>query len=210
MKINSYVINLCVLAILSLAARQAAAFDTGGMDWGSLGNDFKIENNQLMGSFKHTESWKGLLCNGKASYNNELTSTIDKLDLKLTDNNTLQATLNLSDIRINLEGTYESELTFCQSLEGSIPVNIDSLQILSSVVMTDGVGNAPPTVTVHVQSTKLGLIQFGDVLPKQLEQYFTNMVNAGLKKVWASFLGDWLDTKISDYLTKNFPQGQEN
>jgi hypothetical protein len=201
---------LCIFAVTISAASQSMAFNPSAMNWDDAGNQFKIDNNELSGSFKDSETWEGTFCNGRSSYDNELTATINRIDFKLEDDNTLNATLVLTDAKINLSGSYKSELTFCRTIHGGFPINIDSVSILSKVVFNDGTDGKPAKMDVHVQSTTFGIIRFGEPMPVELEQFFTSMVNKGLKQVWSSSLGGWLDAKISDYLTKNFPQTPTN
>jgi hypothetical protein len=196
-----------VLLVLFSSVVRAENFDFASIDWRALGGRIKVDEDRVAGTWKNTERWPGEFCNGTAHYDNEVKGSLDTLDLNVKEGNIIEVDAIITDIRVDLEGDYRSEFTFCEKVRARIPVAIDSLRVKAKVVFKQASINATPYPQVTIKNMVWGTIRFSRDIPESWETYFTSLVNRAVGDVWASNLGGWLNRKINEEIVKNFPNG---
>lgn len=178
------------------------AFDASSLPWNSFSDELEMKDKEFRGTWSDSRSWKGTLCNGQYHYDNQLTGSINTVDFDLQENGQVKAYADLVDIHTGLNGMYKSSYTACVPLRGWYGVGVDRAQIRATITFIDHENDPMPEIRVRIHSTELGHIRLGSWVPTWLENVVTNVANAGLKRVWGTFLGTWISDKISKQIKK--------
>jgi len=195
-------VGLFVLALILV--RPSFAFDASTIQWNDFSDEFQLKEKSFRGSWQDSKDWKGTLCNGHYEYSNQLVGQINKVDFDLQENGSVDAYGDLYDIHTGLTGSYKSSYTACLPVKGWYGIGIDRAQIRANVTFEDREGNPVPAVKLKITSTELGHIHLANWMPTWIENVATGIANAGLKKVWGSFLGNWISDMIAKQI-KKFP-----
>lgn len=198
---------LGIFSFLFLGTTSVSAWDTSQLDWNGIRSEFALENNDFGGHWMLQRVWRGSLCHGGASFRAELKGHIATVDFQPIDETSMDAVALLENVQVPLMGRYKSELSLCLPIEGQFPVVIDRVDINSRVFYGDGSDNGQEQFKLKVHDTILTGVHLGRGTPPYLEAYLTREINAGMKKVWASTLGDWLSDKLVQLLKKKNQQG---
>jgi len=191
--------------VMGLGSVPAFAFKASDYNWDQYSDDFVIQKDVFKGDWDSTETWDGLLCDGKYDAKAVMQGRIADTNLKLNPDQTLTATAELVNIVAGISGTYVSELSVCVPLGFGHNISVDRIDIGALVTFTDKGQNVAPDLHVKVQSTVLGKVTYAEWHPVWFEDFLTENLNIGLKKVWSSSLGDRISNYISEQIAKKIP-----
>lgn len=193
-----------VLVALGLGG-LAQGFDARRLGINEMEDDLVYNEKEIKGNWGERESWRGALCDGYYRFDSNLTAAIRKVDIQLKDDGSLEFNADLRDIVAGVGGQYRSELSLCLGLKAGHHITVDWADAQAVVTFVEKGPNEAPDVIVKVLSTRLGRIHLNAGVPRWMEDVLTNVVNSGLKKVWASCLGEWLNKRIAEIIKKKFP-----
>ncbi len=181
------------------------AFHASDFQWDRFSDDFVMDKDTFHGDWKNSETWKGLICNGKFDATATLKGRVGDVDFKLNEDESLSATADLRDIVADLSGDYRSEISACLALPFEHEISVDRIDVAAHVTFTDKGANVPPDLHIQVLSTTLGKVTYAQWLPAWFQDFMTNKLNEGLKLVWSTSLGERINDYISEQIAKSIP-----
>ncbi len=192
------------LSVSSSAYGFASVGVLNSNDAGRWGRDFVMERNHFRGSWRDGDEWEGFLCNGYYSFDTGVSGDTHSIDFDLRENGDININAELRDVFFGAEGTYRSEASACIPLSGWTGVSTEWVTVRGVVSLGQELNLTD--LTVRVQSTRVGPLDFGVPVPGFFEQFLRDNVNAALRAVWASSVGDWLSDKIADLIRQRVPR----
>lgn len=167
---------------------------------------FQVVNDKLTGEVGDSNQWASSTCWGAAYYFYWVTygADLEDLQIELNDAGGVDVSAKLKNLEGHATGTYRSGSTFCLPLGGTIGIGFQWATAKAQV--TFGNSSELKDLKVKVTQLELGKIELGRWVPNWFEDFLTGLANRSLRTLWSSWLGDWLNRKISDLIRENLPE----
>ncbi len=196
--------TLALLCIVIGLSQSALAVTLPQSALAPLQGQFLAENQELKGDWSEVKTWDSWLCGGFYQYKTALKARVDKLDLELTDDGHMVATVDLKEIHAGAQGSYRSMASACLPVGGWLGVGSHWARLKTEVHFGERADFKD--IRLKILSTEMGRLEFGKLFPQWFEGFFTGVVNRALTVVWNSKMGDWLSEKITEVVRKNIPE----
>ena len=203
----SYIVTALVYAGLAYSAPLSPSPLAMELDWDAMGPEMQAETKRVEGEWKERKEWKGYLCNGYYEYTTRVRGDVTKVEFELNEKGTVDVHGEMLNIHAGADGTYKSDTTLCIPLSGWTGIGLDSAQ-LEAVATFKGEGTSLKDMDLRITKTALGTIHIGKAVPAWFERFLTRQVNRTLAYVWRTKLGDWLSTKITEFIKKKIPENR--
>lgn len=193
-----------VLTVLCTSHPVSAGqkFDPSIVPWNSFADDFVFGESEFKGTWKDSQRWRGTLCNGHYVYDTEVKGHIEDVIFDLRPDQSVSVYGDLRSLSAYAEGEYRSKATLCTTVWGGHSVRAGRGEIFATVTFIDIPGDPIPRAKVQIESTRVYDLRLVQGAPAFLNDFLNDLVNRALAKVWGSFLGNWINEKISDALKK--------
>lgn len=104
-----------------------------------------------------------------------------------------------------VNGAFRSPVSACITASGWLGVTADYVYTRATLAFEPG--GTLETVRVQITETRFGQLHFGNGVPDWFEGLVTSMVNATFRATWSSFLGDWINKRLTEEAHKITPNG---
>ncbi len=170
-------------------------------NWQLMQSDLTKEMQKVTWEWHTEDAWRKWGCNGM--YNADLKGSVDlksvKFNPKQDGGTEVLATLDNGDL-YKVEGVYRGASSLCFTVGISSHILLSDIKIVADVtqVGTEEV----PQVKVVVRKTEIGRLSFGSHNSEWVNRLLTGWVNRGLSHMWQSTLGNYINQKLSENLSR--------
>lgn len=158
-------------------------------------DDFIFDNEIFAGDWSSIEQWKGSLCDGRSAYRGTVGGHIANIKFEMRDGY-IEVTADLKEIWGRLDGSYHSKLSACLTVSGGAGLSAEWAHLRLFVYLNTDERESR-VKSLDIQETVLGTLHFGVWMPNYLEEHATRVVNGGLKAVWSTRVGTWMNDRIT-------------
>lgn len=202
---NGWLSILCLVLFLGVSSPVLAQAPVELPPLDSLASDLEQEVHEIGGQFKGGKNWKTALCRSSFySYEVDAKADLATVDFELNEAGSIDVYADLYDLWAEALGRWRSYSSLCFTVGKTIELAIDRAELFAEVRFS-GEGESLRDVEVKIKGTRLGTIRLGKGVPAWMEKRVTRWVNAGLAKLWASRLGDWVSKKLTDLIKDKIP-----
>lgn len=177
-----------------------------GIDLGELSKEIMGRHTEIEENWQDKHVWKGALCNNGYAYKVYFYTVLKNIDLNISAENTLDATVDLNNVYGRFDGVFKSDFTACLPIKGWSGIGFDFAQIKAQVKVVEK-ENGDIEYQLKVLSTETKGMHIGKYVPKWFSNFLNNRLNAGLNFVWKTRIGGWISQKISEHVNKKLGGG---
>lgn len=190
-------------ALLFFACNFAVGSSVGNDSIGALQKQFFAQHRVFKKVISGQSSWESAFCHGVYEYQLLLQTQVQEVQIDLQSDGSVLVEAQLEKPYVGFQGNYQGAYSFCFPVGAWSGVQVTHAKIRARVDFFD-LEDGRVKVKVSVDDIYLGDLLTSFLAPS-VEKKITETINQGLKELWASELGDWLNIWISECLNQNIP-----
>lgn len=189
---------VCFLPIQSTAAQR----NLHDFNWNALAQAILSEHNLIKGDWLFKNAWSSWPCDGKYRFVTSAQTYLEQINF-VPQGEAIIVEATMRDPYIGVKGGYRSPISACIIASGWLGLSADSAYTKGTLTFDQG--GTVETVNVKITETRLNRLHFGSGIPDWFEGFVTSMVNAAFRATWSSFLGDWINKRLTEEAKKITP-----
>lgn len=169
----------------------------------SLERAFLNEHRLFQKVVEGKSNWDSAFCAGSYQYRVLLQTQITGLKITVNEDGSVRLKAKFSNPYVGFQGNYQGFYSFCFPVSGWSGLSLDYAEVETVIHFTEG-AEGRVILRTEIETIQLGNVITG-ALSREWEERLTTTLNEGIARVWASSIGDWIESQISYLLNENLP-----